>query len=144
MFGSLLYSSPPQLKMTRSSPLGLSLTCLSGLAMVKKLMRRNFSHQPLLWDSQRHALHLQFSVEAGFCLCWVNCGSLLLHSDLFSMLAPKKICCWVYHPLTVPQPQPWLLPGMGALANQTEGSKKVPWECVEKYLLFPERYLFCT
>lgn len=35
-------------------------------------------------------LYQQLKVVAGFCLCWVNCGSILLHSDLFSMLAPKK------------------------------------------------------
>ena len=38
----------------------------------------------------------------------------------------------------------WIVLGIGALVSQTKGSKKVPWECMEKYLLFSECYLFCT
>lgn len=87
----------------------------------------------------------QLKVVAGFCLCWVNCGLILLHSDLFSVSAPRKTWSAAgFILLSLLRPQPLLLAGTGALTNQTKGSKKVPWECVEKYLLFPEHYLFCT
>ena len=32
----------------------------------------------------------QLKVVAGFCLCWVNCGLILLHSHLFNVSAPRK------------------------------------------------------
>lgn len=63
MFGSLLYSSsPPHCKMTRSGSLRLSSTCLSELAVIEGVTRRDSPTSFLLWDQQ-------FKVVDGFCLC---------------------------------------------------------------------------
>lgn len=45
----------PRLMTIRSGSLLPSFTCLSELAVFKKLRRRNFPTSFLLWDSQRHA-----------------------------------------------------------------------------------------
>lgn len=84
MFGSLLYSSsPPRRKMTRSSSLRLSFTCLSELAVIEGLTRRDSPTSFLLWDQQ-------FKVVAGFCVFWVNYSLIPPHSDQFIMSAPKN------------------------------------------------------
>lgn len=85
-------------------------------------------------------------LKLAFCLCGVNCGLILLHSDLFSMLASRKnmIRSLGLSSASLPRPQPLLLHGTGALADQTKGSKKVPRECVENTCSFLEHYLFCT
>lgn len=90
--GSLLYPSPPpHLIMTRRRVSMIVLPLPQWIGYVKEIDEESFSPWAFCFGTASITqLSLQLTVVAGFCLCWVNCGLVLLHSDLFSRSAPTK------------------------------------------------------